>query len=192
MRKLILISALAVGCFASAQEGTLLVGGNVGISTTNEEIGGTETKSDAFHFSPRIGYQFTKNWTGGITAAVGTSTTSTNGIEADSNEFKIGPFIRYAQPLGESGMFAVYGDLDLGYQSTKREVTGSSSKYNGFYSQFTPALFINFKNGFGLNFSIGGLGYNSLKNDDSDASTSSFDFNFGQTLSIGISKNFNL
>jgi hypothetical protein len=42
-----------------------------------------------------------------------------------------------------------------------------------------------------LNFSIGGLSYNTRKSDFQGAvATSTFDFNFGKQISIGISKNF--
>ena len=64
-------------------------------------------------------------------------------------------------------------------------------KSNGFYAGITPALFINMKNSFGLNFSIGGIQYSSLKSDTTPSvKSSSFDFNFGKTVNIGISKNF--
>ncbi|MNU06910.1 hypothetical protein D3C72_2522710 [compost metagenome] len=58
------------------------------------------------------------------------------------------------------------------------------------YVGVTPALFINMKKGFGLNFSIGGLGYETLSFDNNGADYSKFYFNFGQTFNIGISKNF--
>jgi len=54
-----------------------------------------------------------------------------------------------------------------------------------------PAVFINVKNGFGLNFSVGGIGYTSSKPSGGSASNS-FNFTFGQSVGIGLSKNFGL
>jgi hypothetical protein len=193
MKKIVLVATLAFFGMANAQKSTLLVGGNIGLSSEKTEFaGGSEMKSNNFEFSPTVGYQFTDNWTAGLNATIGNGKTETPGTtEVKTNEFKIGPFLRYAQPLG--GVFSVYGDFGLGYQKLKSEsgsVTTSDS--NGMYVGFTPALFINFKNSFGLNFSIGGIGYSTLKDSDADVKQNSFDFNFGKTVNIGISKNFNL
>ncbi|MFC6096507.1 outer membrane beta-barrel protein [Flavobacterium qiangtangense] len=193
MKKTFLVATLAFFGMANAQKGTLLVGGNIGLSSEKTEFaGGSETKSNSFEFSPTVGYQFTDNWTAGLNASIGNGKSETTGSpESKTNEFKVGPFVRYAQSLG--GAFAVYGDFGLGYQKLKSEsgsVTTSDAK--GMYVGFTPALFINFKNSFGLNFSIGGVGYSSLKDSDADIKQNNFDFNFGKTVNIGISKNFNL
>ncbi|MOA63696.1 hypothetical protein D3C78_1895110 [compost metagenome] len=59
------------------------------------------------------------------------------------------------------------------------------------YASLTPALFINMKRGFGLNFSIGGINYDNLDGKN-DPKQDHFGFNFGKTLNIGISKNFGL
>ena len=182
--------ALMVAGISQAQQGTLLVGGNIGFSSDRQEAGSVETKSDLFYFSPRVGYQFTENLTAGVTASLENS----EATDMESRTFKVGPFVRYARSLGDSGLFSVYADLDMGYQSARDKTgMGATDKYNGLYANLTPALFINFKKGFGLNFSIGGLGYNSLTHtDNSDVKRSGFDFNFGKTVNIGISKNFNL
>ncbi|WP_296149951.1 outer membrane beta-barrel protein [uncultured Flavobacterium sp.] len=193
MKKLFAVAALSFFGMANAQKNTLLLGGNIGFSSEKTEFaGGLESKTNSFEFAPTIGYQFTDHWTLGINSLIGTGKTEAPGFaEAKTNEFKIGPFVRYAQSLG--GAFAVYGDLGAGYQKLKTE-SGSvtTSDANGFYIGFTPALFINFKNSFGLNFSIGGFGYSSLKDSDADIKQNNFDFNFGKTVNIGISKNFNL
>ncbi|WCM42232.1 porin family protein [Flavobacterium sp. CBA20B-1] len=198
MKKIMLMLAIAVTGMANAQEGTILVGGNVGI--TSEKVG--DNKYSTFEFSPTVGYQFNENMTVGLQASIAnskdeTSTmvgTTTSVSEYTENMFKIGAFYRYTQPL--SDLFAVFADVSAGYQTAKAEntVTGmpaTSLKANGFYAGITPALFINMKNSFGLNFSIGGLQYNSMTTDTTPSVKSSgFDFNFGKTVNIGISKNF--
>lgn len=192
-----LMLALAITGMANAQEGTILIGGNFGVST--DKIG--DNKSTSFEFSPTVGYQFNKNMTIGLQATIlntkeDVSTIVGNGIvlsEEKKNTLKVGAFYRYAKPLSE--LFLVYADLSVGYQTANSEYVVNNiileQKANGFYAGVTPALFINMKNSFGLNFSIGGLNYGSLKTDTTPSvKSSNFDFNFGKTVSIGVSKNF--
>lgn len=192
MKKLILASAIGFFGLACAQKNTLLVGGNIAYSSTkNTDVLNNSSTTNKFEFSPTVGYQFADQWTAGINASFGTDKISdTYKVNTD----KIGAFVRYAQPLNET--FAVYGDLGIGYQGQKATQTILNQNFvtraNGMYVQFTPALFINFKNSFGLNFNIGGIGYNNLNDKNSDAKTSTFDFSFGKSINIGISKNFRL
>lgn len=198
MKKMLIILALATFSFANAQKGTILVGGNIGFTSEKNENQGEERKSNSFGFSPKVGYQFHDNWTAGVEFALSSSksTSSLNSIgesESKFNVFKVGAFVRYSVPLSET--FSVFADLGAGFQNQKNKdyINGSltsESKADGLYAGITPALFINMKKGFGLNFSIGGLGYETLSFDTSDTDVSKFYFNFGKTVSIGVSKNF--
>ncbi|OXB05902.1 outer membrane beta-barrel protein [Flavobacterium pectinovorum] len=198
MKKMLLILALAMFSFANAQKGTILVGGNIGFTSEKNDNQGEERKSNSFGFSPKVGYQFHDNWTAGVEFALSSSksTFSLNSIgesESKFNAFKVGAFVRYSVPLSET--FSVFADLGAGFQNQKNKdyINGSltsESKADGLYAGITPALFINMKKGFGLNFSIGGLGYETLSFDTSDTDVSKFYFNFGKTVNIGVSKNF--
>lgn len=198
MKKMLLILALATFSFANAQKGTILVGGNIGFTSEKNDNQGEERKSNSFGFSPKMGYQFHDNWTAGVEFALSSSksTSSLNSIgesESKFNVFKVGAFVRYSVPLSET--FSVFADLGAGFQNQKNKdyINGSltsESKADGLYAGITPALFINMKKGFGLNFSIGGLGYETLSFDTSDTDVSKFYFNFGKTVNIGVSKNF--
>jgi len=198
MKKMLLILALATFSFANAQKGTILVGGNIGFTSEKNDNQGEERKSNSFGFSPKVGYQFHDNWTAGVEFALSSSksTSSLNSIgesESKFNVFKVGAFVRYSVPLSET--FSVFADLGAGFQNQKNKdyINGSltsESKADGLYAGITPALFINMKKGFGLNFSIGGLGYETLSFDTSDTDVSRFYFNFGKTVNIGVSKNF--
>lgn len=185
-----LMLALVVTGMANAQEGTILVGGNIGLSS--EKVG--EDKGSSFEFSPTVGYQFNDNMTIGLQASVLNQNTDFVTGENENNGLKIGAFYRYSKPLSE--LFSVFADVSAGYQTVKAQTTmvglpATTLKSNGFYAGITPALFINMKNSFGLNFSIGGIQYNSLESDTTPSvKSSSFDFNFGKTVNIGISKNF--
>ncbi len=176
MKKLLFAAAILISTIASAQKNSLLVGGNVGYSL--EKTG--DSKFETFEFSPKVGYQFADRWTIGADAAIRSEKLS--GYEK-TDTYKIGGFVRYAVPL--SDLFSVYGDLGAGYQND------SYDNAKGMYASFTPALFINMKNGFGLNFSIGGINYDNQKGDFTPRKEN-FGFNFGKSISIGVSKNFGL
>jgi hypothetical protein len=192
MKKMLLILALATFSFANAQKGTILVGGNIGYSSQTADNDLVKRKSDLFSFSPKIGYQFNDNWTIGGEFAV-SSSKETNGESVGKyKEFKYGAFVRYSVPL--SPTFSVFADLGAGFQNqqTKTYDGAIAKKYkaDGIYVGITPALFINMKKGFGLNFSIGGLGYETFDYEINGTDVRKFYFNFGKTVNIGISKNF--
>ncbi|WJS96226.1 outer membrane beta-barrel protein [Flavobacterium johnsoniae] len=195
MKKMLLLLALSVFGFANAQKGTILVGGNIGYTsqTAERKSLGFKTKETVFEFSPRVGYQFHENWTAGAEFTVSSSKNTNDLGESKFNGFKAGAFVRYTVPLNET--FAFFADLGAGFQNQKSKdyengTLMSESKGDGLYAGVTPALFINMKKGFGLNFSIGGLGYETLNYDFADTDVKSFYFNFGKTINIGISKNF--
>ncbi|TDW47048.1 outer membrane protein with beta-barrel domain [Flavobacterium sp. 270] len=176
MKKLLLVVALFVATISNAQKNSVLLGGNVGFQS--EKIG--DAKATDFDFSPKVGYQFTDNWTIGVEGSI--ANVKVDGF-GKTEKYKIGGFTRYSLPLSET--FAFYTDLGAGYQSS------SVNDAKGMYVSLTPALFINVKRGFGLNFSIGGVNYDNLDGKN-DPRQERFGFNFGKTLNIGISKNFQL
>ena len=193
MKKMLLILALATFSFANAQKGTILVGGNIEYNSTTYDHPLAETKTNTFGFSPKVGYQFHDNWTVGGELSINSAKQNGGGAETKANVYTYGAFVRYSVPLSET--FSVFGDLGAGLQNQKSEnfengLLISKSKADGIYVGLTPALFINMKKGFGLNFSIGGLGYKTLNYDNNGADVSSFYFNFGKTANIGVSKNF--
>lgn len=201
---MMIVLALASISFASAQKGTVLVAGNVGFSSQKINTSESEAKQNIFGISPKVGYQYNDNWTVGIQSSAtflnGESSSTNNGSSsADnlSNYYSVGPFVRYAKPLNDT--FAVYADLVTSYNfgSTRynSSISTSTVKSSGFGIGITPALQINIKKGFGLNFGFGGLGYNSNKTtaqntSDNPQKTKIFEFNFGQSFNAGISKNF--
>jgi putative salt-induced outer membrane protein YdiY len=176
MKKLLLVVALFVATISNAQKGSVLVGGNVGFAS--EKIG--NSKSNNFEFSPKVGYQFAEKWTAGVEGSI--MSIDTNGFDK-SEKYKIGGFVRYAVPFSE--IFSFYTDLGAGYQ------TASINDAKGMYVNLTPALFINMKRGFGLNFSIGGINYDNIDGHN-DLRQERLGFDFGKTFKIGVSKNFQL
>jgi len=175
MKKLVLCAALIISAMASAQKGSVLLGGNVGFAS--DKVG--DAKTTTFEFNPKVGYQFADKWTAGVEGSIA----SVDQGSGKTEKHKIGGFVRYTQPLSET--FSVFADLGAGYQNE------SVNNAKGMYATLVPNLFINMKNGFGLNFSIGGAGYNNLDGRN-DARRESFGFDFGKTFNVGISKNFAL
>jgi len=193
MKKMLLILALSVFGVANAQKGTILVGGNIGYTSEKIDRPIAEVKTNTFEFSPKVGYQFHENWTVGAEFSIQSSKNNNGGSEGKFNAFRTGAFVRYTVPLSDT--FSVFADLGAGFQNEKTKnyqdgLLVSTDKGSGLYAGITPALFINMKKGFGLNFSIGGLGYETLNWDNQDADYSKFNFNLGKTFNIGISKNF--
>ncbi|MEG0850181.1 MAG: outer membrane beta-barrel protein [Flavobacterium sp.] len=197
MKKFLVIAALAICTFATAQKkGSILVMGSIEYNSQNVSNSGSEDKTNSFTFSPKVGYQFHQNWTAGIEAGVGTAKREfSNNTESKLNNFSLGGFLRYSKPLNQT--FSAYADLGVGYQNRKTtNSVGPLSTINegdGFYIGVTPAIFINVNKGFGLNFNIGGLGYNTLNYDGNNGNgdnVKNFNFTFGKAFSVGISKNF--
>lgn len=204
MKKVILSAALlTLGLAASAQKGSILVAGNVGYKSNTTEVSNIDVKKNQFFIEPKIGYQFSDNMTVGVEGGYAHSkdenvvTVLNNEYTQDTktNEYKIGGFLRYSVPFSQT--FAAYADLGAGYKSIETEDTNylgvtsddKSASGDGFYVGLKPALFINFKNNFGLNFGIGGIEYANMDYDD-DSSSSDFNFTLGKEISVGISKNF--
>ena len=165
---------------ATAQKNTLLVYGNLNVSSSKSSAA---EKSNSFSLSPAVGYQFADHWTAGANLEIGNKKFGTPRVK--SSTFGAGPFIRYAYPL--SSIFAVYGQLNTNFLTGKVD----GLKNNGFSASLFPAIGVNLRNGFALNFSFGNLGYSSLKPKGSKAATD-FGLSFGSGAGFGISKNFGL
>ncbi|MFB9078571.1 outer membrane beta-barrel protein [Flavobacterium procerum] len=196
MKKMLLILALALCGYANAQKGSVLVMGNVSYNSQKNSGFNSENKQNGFGIQPKIGYQFHENWTAGIEGNfINVKQTSFEGSQYRDKVYGFGGFVRYSKPLGS--IFSAYADLGVGYRNRKETFTSAVGQTyndsNGFYASVTPAIFIDISKGFGLNFNIGGLNYSSLDSDSATGSsykTKTFGFNFGQSFSIGLSKNF--
>lgn len=182
MKKVFFSLLLAVASVVGvrAQSNTLLVYGNVGFDS--QKLGSATVNN--YNFSPGVGYQWNNNWTGGVN--LGIAGTSSDPSSAKTSSLSVGPFIRYTQSLG--GIFAIYGQFNANYLSGKADVT----KYSGFQGTLFPAIGVNLKNSFALNFTFGSLSFTSQKYDGVSDATSAFHFAFGSGAGFGISKNFGL
>ena len=204
MKKLLLLLFVFAFGFTNAQKGTILVQGSFSYSSQKESYPNQDIKVESFKIDPKIGFQFSNNWTAGIEGSFGKSTgqnftgAGTNGIEARG--LSAGAFVRYSRPLTD--LFSVYADLGAGFINTKRTdyitqqnfdsyfSTRTTSKGSGFYASLTPAMFINLKKGFGLNFNIGGIEYHKINYTTEVPDFTIVNVNFGNVVNIGVSKSF--
>jgi hypothetical protein len=199
MKKILLAGALMLGLAfgANAQKGSIYLYGNTGFQTVSDN-GGT-----SFLLNPGVGYNFNDKWSAGV--ELGMSTASHN-----TPSYQAGVFARYTQVINST--FAIYEQLGVGYvhmgdaagvgpisASNKAIITDADGyehtvvfPMNGFYANLSlPTVFINVKNGFGVNLGFGNIGFSSVKGDyDGAKSASTFGFKFGNNLSVGISKTF--
>lgn len=185
------MSAVVLASFfgAKAQTGSILVGGDVTLNTTKTPNGTTtDSKTTNFSFNPTVGYQFNEAWTAGLTGGISNSKTTAPTTDLKSSSYNVGPFVRYTRPLSE--MFSIFGQLEGKFGSGKTKAGSATvSEYDAMNINLYPAVFIDLKNKFGLNFNIGGISYASNKPKGGDAS-SAFGVTFGKTASIGVTKNF--
>jgi len=184
---IVVFLSLAIG--AQAQTGSILVYGNVGFNTNKN--GGVPDVTNAattgsFRLNLGLGYQFNNNWTAGITGGYNYSDVG----YADIKNYHAGAFLRNSMHM--AGIFSCYTQLDIGYQgqTVSSQTLANASKANGFYATLAPVISADVKNGFALNFAIGGLDYSMLKTKGAGESQSTFGLTFGQEVSVGISKNF--
>lgn len=189
--KKFMLALLAAGTMATAnaQSNSWLLYGDVNYHSTS--ISGQNTSSTNWNAAPGIGYQFNKNWTAGLTLSWGQSATNDTGFKVTTNSYDMGVFGRYANSCFGSSIFSWYGQLNITYAGTY--VTSgdapATDKASGIHIFLFPAIAANLGHGWALNFAIGGLGYETQKPSGGGNATNYFDFNFGQEMTFGISKN---
>lgn len=191
MKKTFLSLLLLAGISTAsiAQEGSVLVYGNAGFSSNKSA---SDSKSSSYTLNPGVGYQFSENWTAGLAFGVNGSRSEigTSGNFNKTTGFEVGPFVRYTHKI--SDLFSLFGQANANYTTSEfKPFTGTGSTVNGFNLGIIPAVQLNVKNGFALNFGFGGIEFESQKFDAPGAEASnSFNFTFGQQVNFGISKNF--
>ncbi len=183
MKKLILALMAAVSVTAAnAQEGSWLLYGNAGFSSTSVSFAGTSVSTTSFNINPGVGYQFSKHSTIGVQGGFGSTTFP--GVTADStvSGYSAGAFYRYTHYFNKT--FSFFGHANASYLG--QDMGGLTA--SGFGLEITPALAINVHNGLALNFGFGGINFSTM--DFSGVTQTDFGITFGQQFNFGISKNF--
>jgi hypothetical protein len=194
MKKLILTTAVVLSMIATAnaQKNSMLLGGNIDWSRYSNPVNDSVFSSSTFN--PYLGYQFDEHFTAGIALNAGGTRSSSDSSQLQHKfpSFEVGPFVRYTKTL--NNIFSVYAQIN-GMFGNKKEIIGlieqPGSVYNTTSIYLTPAVMVNLKNNFALNFSFGRLGYyGKTPSGTSNATEGTSDFSFGRTMNIGVSKNF--
>ncbi len=187
--KKILLSAVAVMAFgfANAQEATgtkgfaegdVFLTGSVGFGS--EKTG--DAKTSQFNISPKAGYFVTSNIAIGVqlgyTSATETEVDIDGTYDVDTNTVEAGAFGRYYFTPARD--FSFFGQLSVGYTSSKTEVEGQDGEYkeNGFNLGLAPGISYFVSEHIALEATFGLLGYNTAK-PDVDGAESTDTFNIG-------------
>lgn len=183
----VIISSL-LSTILYGQKNTVLVYGSFDHTSSDY----TSEKIKSLLFNLGVGYQFDSQWTAGLTFTTGSQRQDgqQSNIYRNTN-LSIGPFIRYS--IHSTSLFLIYGQIEGGYSSIKyhqSQTQTTEAKTNGYFINLFPAVFINIKNNFGLNFNIGGVSYQSTKFKGVENNNKLFSLTLGKSVGIGISKNF--
>ncbi len=109
-------------------EGSIMLEGGLGFNTSKDK--NTDTKTNGFSISPKIGYFVTEDFAVGVEASYTSSTTEIAGTDIKDNKgFGAGVFARYYfLDLGKR--FKTYTELGVGYASNKDKI--ADVKADGF------------------------------------------------------------
>lgn len=197
---------------AQAQKNSILLGTDFSLKRVN---GYNDEKTNNVTFTPVIAYEVADNWFVGAKTSLSFDKHTYSSdqlldtkIQDKAYESRIGGFVRYYKPFNET--FGIYADLGAGYQQYRSDskIDSGSPIYNeadiiegnrvrgyGYYIDFAPALFINFKNNFGLNVSFGGVEWSDTKENvaldyKNYNKSKDFDLTFGKSIHVGVTKKF--
>lgn len=161
MKKLLFTLAIILSAVAvNAQEGTMWLGGGIGVGHTKIKDGDSGTN---FKVMPQFGYYFSDNMAIGINAGF-------SQIKYDAEEraaanlqgFEIKPFLRYAAI--KSGNFAAFIDAGVGYEHLKnKDIDGGDNAVKTFEVGVRPGVSYNFSDCFQIFTQVGFLGYQNTK-----------------------------
>ncbi|MBS1734627.1 MAG: outer membrane beta-barrel protein [Bacteroidetes bacterium] len=149
---IVLVSVFSFGADAqnAFPKGSVLPGGNAGVTISNSESAGGRSRSAGFNIMPSIGFAVKENLFLGINAGYGYSKGRfTNNVSGyvdtlKRNSFSYGVFGRYYKPLKHN--FSIFLEADLGGNNTKDVSTasGSATKYTstswGVNAGLTPGI----------------------------------------------------
>jgi hypothetical protein len=199
-KSLLLLAAAATFGTAQAQKmGDVFIYGGISYSSEKTSFQGTKLDLNrSFSLTPGIGYQFDKNWGGGVQLEYSIyKTGATSASEQSSYQLATGLFARYTQPL--SPMFFVFGQFNASYLRTSDPIANSNNDYegNGFGLSVMPAIGINLSRSISVIGSFGSVGYQRIAYDASGSGANSDNVivqNFGASIGdqFGLTVQWNL
>lgn len=168
----------------SFAKGSQFVNLNVSLQTSNVDSQGStqtqETKNFGFSINPSYSYAVSDNlFLGlGVGYTYNDREGKINGVvenESNTNSYSIFPFVRYYKGIGKKLALFVQGETRYSY--SKSELNQARPRKNdSFFVGIRPGLVFMLNKNFGLETSIGALGYTRSNIDDEAIGTES-DFN---------------
>ncbi|WP_298224328.1 porin family protein [Flavobacterium sp.] len=189
MKKIILstVAILAFG-FANAQDkggsgegfskGDVFLSGQVGFGSSKYTAAGNY-KEDSFTFSPSVGYFVTENIALGLGLTISNSSTQATEAADKSKVNTTGFDVMGRYYFTPSNQFSVYGQLGVGYQSTKYDA--ADVKVNGFGVNVGPGVSYFISKNFAMEAGWGVLSYATAKADSTGAESST---DFGLNVNL--------
>lgn len=187
-------SGIAIIANAQVPQGSLLVGGSLGLGSFSSSSGsGSNTSSSNFAIAPRVSYAVATNILVSFKTGFGFSQTEyDNGDKTKNNGLNFGIYGKRLIPIKNS--FGWYPEVGAGIATGKNEtrtVGGQIVKSNNreFMTGITPGLYYQAGKNFLINVEFGGLQFSSIRSEDETNDrvnkTRSFGFSLFQTFQLG-------
>lgn len=187
MKKIIVMCVsclLVVSALAQTTQGTISLGGALGISSSTDNITAGETKSTTVFVAPSVGYFLADGMELGLNVAFSNEKFEIDGDDAGSeSETALGPYFKYYMfTSNENFAFTLNASLLFGFtkSSPPSEVDADDVKGSSLQFSISPGFSYFFTDKIGLDFQLQGLTFRKEDpNTDSDADddeSSSFTF----------------
>lgn len=190
MKKVFLyLAACCIVATATAQKKSVLLFGDLGFVTSKFSDPGS-TKNTRYFINPGIGYQFSDKWTAGLNFGIENNKDQSGGDYSKTKTLRGGPFVRYTRSISE--LFNFYAQADFSFLDlTYKNSSGLTQETTGSAVSLVPAIAFKIKNGFALNFGLGGIEYLNITYPSIDNQrVKGVYLSFGKQFNIGVSKNF--
>ncbi len=185
MKKIIVMCVsclLVVSAWAQTTQGTISLGGALGISSSTDNNTGGETKSTTVFIAPSVGYFLADGMELGLDVAFSNEKQELDGDDAGSvNETALGPYFKYYMfTANENFAFTLNASLLFGFtkSSPPSDVDADDMKGSSLQFSISPGFSYFFTDKIGLDFQLQGLTFRKSdpNTDADDDERSSFTF----------------
>ncbi|MBL7841706.1 MAG: porin family protein [Cyclobacteriaceae bacterium] len=185
MKKIIVMCVsclLVVSAWAQTTQGTISLGGALGISSSTDNNTGGETKSTTVFIAPSVGYFLADGMELGLDVAFSHEKQELDGDDAGSvNETALGPYFKYYMfTANENFAFTLNASLLFGFtkSSPPSDVDADDVKGSSLQFSISPGFSYFFTDKIGLDFQLQGLTFRKSdpNTDADDDERSSFTF----------------
>lgn len=190
--------AAGVACYGQISKGTYTFGGNINLTSSNQETNSppnsANTDNFSFTFAPRVGYFVSDNISMGVSLGFSQSSTkystsagSTQDTENTTTSFSPSLFARFHKPLNEQLYLFIEPSIQLSTGTQKytfNDVT-TETDITSFGVGVRPGIAWFITNQMGLQLTTGNLSYSKMKRspEDSDDEITNSNFNLNMALS---------